>query len=66
MKNELESIRNQLKAKIYNEHKIKNELEILNQENAILKLKLKSLNEKIKNLNDNNTNNTNTINNNKI
>ena len=65
MKNELESIRNQLKAKIYNEHKIKNELEILNQENAILKLKLKSLNEKIKNLNDNNTNNTNTINNNK-
>ena len=41
MKNELESIRNQLKAKIYNEHKIKNELEILNQENAILKLKLK-------------------------
>ena len=65
MKNELESIRNQLKAKIYNEHKIKNELEILNQENAILKLKLKSLNEKIKNLNDNNTNNTNTINNKK-
>ena len=67
MKSELESTKNQLKNKIYNEHKIKNELEVLNQENAILKLKIKSLNEKLNNLNDNNTNNiNNSINTSKI
>ena len=56
MKSELESIRNQLKMKIYNEHKIKNELEILNQENSILKVKLNSLKQKLHNLSNYNTN----------
>lgn len=65
MKTELESIRNQLKLKIYNEHKIKNELEILNQENSVLKLKLKSLKEKLNNLNTTNNTNLNTNNKNR-
>lgn len=60
IKTELESIRNQLKLRIYNEHKIKNELEILNQENSVLKLKLKSLKEKLNNLNATNNTNLNT------
>ena len=57
MKSELESIRNQLKLKIYNEHKIKNELEVLNQENSILKVKLNSLKQKLNNLSTYNINN---------
>ena len=59
MKNELEKIRYELKMKTYNEHKIKNELDLLNQENSLLKVKIKSLNEKILNL-TNNLNNTST------
>ena len=53
MKNELESIKYQLKMKTYNEHKTKNELEILAQENSVLKLKIKSLNQRIFNLSNN-------------
>ena len=56
MKTELESIRNQLKIKTYNEHKAKNELDLLAQENSLLKVKIKSLNQKIFNLNNNNNN----------
>ncbi len=58
MKTELESIRNQLKIKTYNEHKAKNELDLLTQENSLLKVKIKSLNQKILNL-SNNINNSN-------
>lgn len=53
MKTELESIRNQLKIKSYNEHKAKNELDLLTQENSLLKVKIKSLNQKILNLSNN-------------
>lgn len=49
-KKELELIRMKLKNKAYNENKLKNELDVLQQENNILKLKIKSLNEKIFNL----------------
>ena len=56
MKSELDSARNQLKIKIYNEHKTKNELDLLSQENALLKVKIKSLNQKILNINNNLTN----------
>ena len=59
MKNELDSIRNQLKLKIYNEQKIRNELELLNQENSLLKVKLKTLKQKLNNININNTNHNN-------
>ena len=53
MKTELESIKNQLKIKTYNEHKTKNELDLLIQENSLLKVNIKSLNQKILNLNNN-------------
>ena len=59
MKNELESIRAKLKLKMLNEQKIKNDLEALTQENSLLKVKLKSLNQKLNNIYANNTNNTN-------
>ena len=48
IKAELDSIRHQLKAKIYNENKIRNELGVLTQENSMLKLKLKSLKRKLR------------------
>jgi hypothetical protein len=48
MKEELDSIKNQLKIKTYNEHKTKNELDILAQENSLLKVEIKSLKEKLK------------------
>ena len=57
IKNELESTRNQLKNKIYNEQKMKNDLEILTQENSLLKVKIKSLNQKLIILNNGNSNN---------
>ena len=57
MKNELESIRVQLKLKMLNEQKIKNDLEALTQENSLLKVKLKSLNQKLNYIYSNNTNN---------
>ena len=57
MKNELDSIKYQLKLKTYNEHKTKNELDLLSQENSLLKVKIKSLNQKILNLNNNINNN---------
>ena len=57
MKNELDKIRTQLKMKTYNEHKIKNELDLLNQENSLLKVKINSLNQKILNLTNNLNNN---------
>ena len=57
MKNELDSIKYQLKLKTYNEHKTKNELDLLTQENSLLKVKIKSLNQKILNLNNNINNN---------
>ena len=53
MKTELDSIRNQLKIKTYNEHKIKNDLETLTQENSLLKVKINSLNQKLNNLYNN-------------
>ena len=59
MKNELDSIRYQLKLKTYNEHKTKNELDLLIQENSLLKVKIRSLNQKISNLNNNINNNKN-------
>ena len=60
MKTELDSIRNQLKIKTYNEHKIKNDLETLTQENSLLKVKINSLNQKLNNLYNNmNTSNKN-------
>lgn len=52
---ELELTRIKIKNNIYNEHKLKNECDILQQENCLLKLKIKSLNQKIYNLS--NTNN---------
>ena len=61
MKTELESIRNQLKIKTYNEHKVKNELDLLTQENSLLKVKIKSLNQKILNLSNNLSNSNNNI-----
>ena len=57
MKTELESIRNKLKQKTHNENKIKYELELLSQENSMLKVKIKSLNKKLYDLN--NSSNTN-------
>ena len=57
IKNELESTRSQLKNKIYNEQKMKNDLEILTQENSLLKVKIKSLNQKLIILNNGNSNN---------
>ena len=57
MKNELDSIKYQLKLKAYNEHKTKNELDLLIQENSLLKVKIKSLNQKILNLNNSINNN---------
>jgi len=57
MKNELESIRAKLKLKMLNEQKIKNDLEALTQENSLLKVKLKSLNQKLNYIYSNNTNN---------
>jgi len=61
MKTELESIRNQLKIKTYNEHKAKNELDLLTQENSLLKVKIKSLNQKILNLSNNLSSSNNNI-----
>ena len=61
MKTELESIRNQLKIKAYNERKVKNELDLLTQENSLLKVKIKSLNQKILNLNNNLSNSNNNL-----
>ena len=52
MKTELESIRNKLKQKTHNENKIKYELELLSQENSMLKVKIKSLNKKLYDLNN--------------
>ena len=57
MKSELESIRVQLKLKMLNEQKIKNDLEALTQENSLLKVKIKSLNQKLNYIYTNNTNN---------
>ena len=57
MKNELETVRVQLKIKMLNEQKIKNDLETLTQENSLLKVKIKSLNQKLNTIYSNNTNN---------
>ena len=46
-KRELDLIRLKLKNKTYTEHKLRNDIDILQQENNILKLKVKSLNDKI-------------------
>jgi len=61
MKSELESIRVQLKSKMLNEQKIKNDLEALTQENSLLKVKIKSLNQKLNYIYTNNTNTNNKI-----
>lgn len=47
LKKELELAQAKIKNKVYNEHKLKNECDILLQENSMLKLKIKSLNNKI-------------------
>ena len=46
-KRELDLIRLKMKNKTYTEHKLRNDIDILQQENNILKLKVKSLNDKI-------------------
>lgn len=51
-KRELDMMRIKLKTKSYNEHKLKNDIDLLLQENNILKLKVNSLNNKIFNLNN--------------
>jgi len=48
-KRELDLIRIKLKNKTFTEHKLRNDIDILQQENNILKLKIKSLNDKIYN-----------------
>ena len=51
-KRELEMMRIKLENKAYNENKLKNDIDLLLQENNILKLKVNSLNNKIFNLNN--------------
>ena len=51
-KRELDMMRTKLENKTYNEHKLKNDIDLLLQENNILKLKVNSLNNKIFNLNN--------------
>ena len=53
---ELELTKTKLKDKVTNENKLKNECEILQQENCLLKLKINSLNYKINNLINTNNN----------
>ena len=48
-KKELELVKQKLKLQIYNEQKMKNDFEIIQQENNMLKMKIKSLNQKILN-----------------
>ena len=50
-KRELDMMRIKLENKAYNENKLKNDIDLLLQENNILKLKVNSLNNKIFNLN---------------
>ncbi len=58
IKNELELSRIKIKNNIFNEQKLKNECDVLQQENCLLKLKINSLNQKIYVLsNTNNWNN---------
>lgn len=49
-KKELELTRLKLKNKTYTEHKLKNDFDLLQQENNLLKVKIDSLNKKISNL----------------
>jgi hypothetical protein len=58
IKKELELAKTKIKNKINIEHKLKNECDILQQENVLLKLKIKSLNNKISNLNNINLSNS--------
>jgi hypothetical protein len=58
IKKELELAKTKIKNKINIEHKLKNECDILQQENVLLKLKIKSLNHKISNLNNINLSNS--------
>jgi len=58
IKKELELAKTKIKNKINIEHKLKNECDILQQENVLLKLKIKSLNNKITNLNNINLSNS--------
>ena len=57
-KKELELIKQKLKSKTYNEHKMKTDYDLLQQENNLLKLKINSLNQKITNLKNININNS--------
>lgn len=50
IKRELELVKQKLKSKNYNEHKLKSDFELLQQENNLLKVKINSLNQKISNL----------------
>ena len=58
IKKELDLAKTKIKNKINIEHKLKNECDILQQENVLLKLKIKSLNNKISNLNNINLSNS--------
>ncbi len=57
-KRELEIIKQKLKSKSYIENKLKNDLDLLQQENNLLKLKITSLNKKISNFKNININNS--------
>ena len=54
IKKELDLVKQKLKAKTYDENKIKTDMDLLLQENALLKLKINSLNQKISFLKSNN------------
>ena len=55
---DLELARAKIKDKITSEHKLKNECDMLQQENCMLKLKINSLNHKIKNMGEDNISNS--------
>ena len=57
-KRELEIIKQKLKSKDYHELKLKNDFDLLQQENNLLKLKISSLNKKINNYKTNNISNS--------
>ena len=63
-KKELELVKQKLKSKTHDEHKLKIDYDLLQQENNLLKLKINSLNQKItnlKNININNSQNSSTL-----
>ena len=57
-KKEFEIMKQKLKTKTYCENKLRNDYDLLQQENNLLKLKINALNKKIQNLRTNNLNNS--------